>query len=95
MLHARAKLMKSPDLAIQLKAEHCTIVCDPLFIRWVEEVFLSLPLFSNRLHGRYGPKSCPIYKAGPTRKVPGRKGMSWEEEDWIDEEATAHRGMDE
>lgn len=43
----------------------------------------------------YGPKSCSLYKAGPTRKVPGRKGMSWEEEDWVDEEATAHRGMDE
>lgn len=39
----------------------------------------------------YGPKSCPSYKAGPTRKVPGRKGMSWEEEDWVDEDATAHR----
>ncbi len=43
----------------------------------------------------YGPKSCPLYRAGPTRKVPGRKGMSWEEEDWIDEEATEHRGPDE
>ena len=43
----------------------------------------------------YGPKSCSFYKAGPTRKVPGRKGMSWEEEDWVDEEATSHRGIDE
>ena len=43
----------------------------------------------------YGPKSCSLYRPGPTRKVPGRKGMSWEEEDWIDEEATAHRGDDE
>ena len=43
----------------------------------------------------YGPKSCPLYRPGPTRKVPGRRGMSWEEEDWIDEEATAHRGDDE
>jgi len=43
----------------------------------------------------YGPKSCPFYKAGPTRKVPGRKGMSWEEDDWVDEEATSHRGPDE
>ncbi len=43
----------------------------------------------------YGPKSCASYKAGPTRKVPGRKGMVWEEEDWIDEEDTAHRSMDE
>ncbi len=24
-----------------------------------------------------------------------RKGMTWEEEDWVDEEATAHRGEDE
>jgi hypothetical protein len=39
----------------------------------------------------YGPKSCSFYKPGPTRKVPGRKGMSWEEEDWVDEEAIAHR----
>jgi hypothetical protein len=43
----------------------------------------------------YGPKSCSLYRAGPTRKVPGRKGMSWDEEDWVDEEATAHRTMDE
>jgi hypothetical protein len=43
----------------------------------------------------YGPKSCRFYAAGPTRKVPGRKGMSWEEEDWVDAEATAHRGDDE
>lgn len=43
----------------------------------------------------YGPKSCSAYRAGPTRKVPGRRGMSWEEEDWIDEEATAHRGNDD
>jgi len=43
----------------------------------------------------YGPKSCPLYKAGPTRKVPGRKGMVWEEEDWVDEDAVSHRSMDE
>ncbi len=43
----------------------------------------------------YGPKSCSFYKAGPTRKVPGRKGMSWEEQDWVDEDAVSHRGMDE
>ncbi len=43
----------------------------------------------------YGPKSCSLYKPGPTRKVPGRSGMSWEEEDWVDEEATAHRGINE
>ena len=40
----------------------------------------------------YGPKSCTLYRAGATRKVPGRKGMSWEEEDWVDDEATSHRG---
>jgi hypothetical protein len=43
----------------------------------------------------YGPKSCALYRAGPTRKVPGRKGMSWEEEDWVDEDETEHRGPDE
>ena len=43
----------------------------------------------------YGPKSCALYRPGPTRKVPGRRGMTWEEEDWVDEEATAHRGMDD
>jgi hypothetical protein len=43
----------------------------------------------------YGPKSCALYRAGPTRKMPGRKSMSWEEENWVDEEATAHRSADE
>ncbi len=43
----------------------------------------------------YGPKSCSFYKAGPTRKVPGRRGMTWEEENWVDEEAVSHRGDDE
>jgi len=43
----------------------------------------------------YGPKSCSFYRAGPTRKVPGRKGMTWEEEDWVDEDATAYRGEDQ
>jgi len=43
----------------------------------------------------YGPKSCPFYRAGATRKVPGRRGMSWEEEDWVDDEATSHRGPDD
>ena len=43
----------------------------------------------------YGPKSCTLYKAGPIRKVPGRKGMVWEEEDWVDEDAVSHRGMDD
>jgi hypothetical protein len=43
----------------------------------------------------YGPQSCVFYKAGPTRKVPGRGGMVWEGEDWVDEDAVSHRGMDE
>jgi hypothetical protein len=43
----------------------------------------------------YGPKSCTLYRAGPTRKVPGRRGMTWEEEDWIDEDVTSHRDMGE
>lgn len=42
----------------------------------------------------YGPKSCPLYKPGPTRKVPGRQGMTWEEADWIDDDATSHRDVD-
>jgi hypothetical protein len=43
----------------------------------------------------YGPHSCPLYRSGPARKVPGRHGMSYTEEDWIDEEATSHRDLDE
>jgi hypothetical protein len=43
----------------------------------------------------YGPKSCLLYRAGATRKVPGRRGMTWEEEDWVDEDATSHRGPDD
>jgi len=43
----------------------------------------------------YGPKSCKLYRSGPPRTVPGRKGMSWTEEDWVDEEATSHRSEDE
>ena len=43
----------------------------------------------------YGPKSCATYKAGPRRIVPGRRGMRWEEPDWVDEQETAHRAMDE
>lgn len=43
----------------------------------------------------YRPLSCFRYKAGPTRKVPGRHGMAYEEQDWVDKDATAHRGPDE
>lgn len=34
-------------------------------------------------------------QAGPTRKVPGRQGMTWEEEDWVDHDAVAHRDADD
>ena len=37
------------------------------------------------------PESCTFYKAGAPRKVPGRKGMTWVEEDGVDEEETTHR----
>ncbi len=43
----------------------------------------------------YGPKSCSLYRAGATRKVPGRKGMSYAEEDWVDEDATSRREPDD
>jgi len=43
----------------------------------------------------YGPKSCSLYRSGPTRKVPGRGGATWEEDDWVDEDATSHRGEDD
>jgi len=43
----------------------------------------------------YGPKSCSLYRPGPTRKLPGRGGATWEEEDWVDEDATSHRGEDD
>jgi hypothetical protein len=43
----------------------------------------------------YGPKICPFYRPGPTRKVPGRRGMTWEEEDWVDEQDTSHRDPEE
>lgn len=43
----------------------------------------------------YGPKNCALYASGPTRKVPGRKGMVFEEEDWVDEMLTSDREEDE
>lgn len=43
----------------------------------------------------YGPLSCRLYTAGPKRKVPGRKGATWEEDDWVDAEATSHRARNE
>lgn len=43
----------------------------------------------------YGPLSCKLYKAGPNRKVEGRNGMVYMEEDWVDEQMTGHREIDE
>ncbi|MCX5814842.1 MAG: hypothetical protein NTX75_01180 [Proteobacteria bacterium] len=43
----------------------------------------------------YGPKSCSFYKSGKVRTVPGRRGMVWVEEDWIDNDEAEHRGEDE
>jgi len=43
----------------------------------------------------YGPLSCPLYRAGPARKVPGRRGITYTEEDWVDVDATSHRDFDE
>lgn len=42
-----------------------------------------------------GPLSCPRYRAGATRKVPGRRGTTWEEEDWVDEQEVSDRGPDD
>ena len=40
--------------------------------------------------------SFPVPRSQPgTRKVEGRNGMIWEEEDWVDENATGHRELDE
>lgn len=44
---------------------------------------------------KLGPKSCSFYRAGPKRQVPGRRGMSYTEEDWVDEEGTSGRSKDE
>ena len=43
----------------------------------------------------YGPRSCPLYRSGPQRKVPGRHGMTYTEEDWVDKEAISRRAPDE
>jgi hypothetical protein len=43
----------------------------------------------------YGPLSCSVYRAGPQRSVPGRRGMTWIEDDWVDDEEVAHRAPDE
>ncbi|MGB3552938.1 MAG: hypothetical protein WA993_19825 [Candidatus Binatus sp.] len=43
----------------------------------------------------YGPLSCSLYQSGPARTVPGRRGMTYTEEDWVDDEATSHRRPEE
>lgn len=43
----------------------------------------------------YGPLSCPSYKPGPTRKVPGRSGLTYEGQDFVDHDATRHRAPDQ
>ena len=43
----------------------------------------------------YDPLSCKLYKAGPNRKVEGRNGMVYVEDDWVDQMAVEHRGEDE
>jgi hypothetical protein len=43
----------------------------------------------------YGPLNCKLYKAGPNRKVEGRNGMVYVEEDWVDAMNVEHRGEDE
>jgi hypothetical protein len=43
----------------------------------------------------YGPLSCRFYSSGAVRKVEGRNGEIWVEENWVDEDATSHRGPDE
>ena len=43
----------------------------------------------------YGPLSCSFYRSGPTRKVPGRRGMVYEEADWVDQDAVSHRDLDD
>ena len=53
---------------------------------------LSLPFRDLLL---WSPESCTFYKEGAPLKVPGRKGMTWVEEDGVDEEETIHRGPDE
>ncbi len=43
----------------------------------------------------YGSLSCPLYRSGPTRKVPGRNAMMHEEPDWLDRHLTSHRSPDD
>ena len=43
--------------------------------------------FSGKITIYVMEKSRSLYKASPNRKAPARKGMVWEEEDWVHEEA--------
>jgi hypothetical protein len=43
----------------------------------------------------FGPKECSFYQAGEMRAAPGRHGEVYEELDWVDEDATSHRGPDD
>jgi hypothetical protein len=43
----------------------------------------------------YGLKSCQYNNPGLKGVVSSRKGMKWYEKDWINEQDTAHRSMDE
>lgn len=43
----------------------------------------------------YGPLSCSLYRAGATRSVLGRNGMTWLEQNWVDDEEVSHRAPDE
>ncbi len=43
----------------------------------------------------YDPLNCKLYKAGPNRKVEGRKGMVYVEKDWVDQMVVEHHGEDE
>lgn len=43
----------------------------------------------------YGPLNCRHYKAGPERQVPGRKGATYIEDDWVDAMHVEHRRPDE
>ncbi len=43
----------------------------------------------------YEPLNCKWYRAGPNRKVEGRNGMVYVEEDWVDQMAVSHRDEDE
>jgi hypothetical protein len=71
--------MRACEMAVEMIIDQW----NPSNVRWRRETLC------------YGPKACPLYRAGSPRKVHGRKGMSFVEEDWVDEQETAHRGEDE